>query len=185
MRGFLWSNNETSSGFRWVNWREVCCYKQQGRLAIRPPWHMLPCMMWSIRRVTKAIDHFFFKNPQLLGRGHCLRCFDNSGQDECITRGHWYDCLVMWPQKFFHHQKFLSKARWWWECHWFSVPAMWKSKEPLKVYFAWAAIKGMIRTDDMLKWRSFNGRNWCFMFREEEEMANHLPIHCCWASSLW
>jgi len=36
MTGFLWSNNETSSGFHWVNWREACCSKQEGGLGTRP-----------------------------------------------------------------------------------------------------------------------------------------------------
>jgi len=40
-RNFLWSNDETSSGFHWVNWREVFCSKQGGwQLGMRPLWHV-------------------------------------------------------------------------------------------------------------------------------------------------
>ena len=40
MRDFLWSNNESGSGFHWVNSREVFCSKQEGGQGIRPLWHI-------------------------------------------------------------------------------------------------------------------------------------------------
>jgi len=36
MRDFVWSCNDSSNDLHWINWREVFCPKQEGRLSIRP-----------------------------------------------------------------------------------------------------------------------------------------------------
>jgi len=51
-------------------------------------------------------------------------------------------------------------------------------------FFAWAATKGKIPTEDGLKKRNFNGPSRCSICLKEEEKADHLLIHCRWASSL-
>ena len=39
--------------------------------------------------------------------------------------------------------------------------------------------------DDMLKRRNFRGQSRCSMCLEEEEIVDHLLVHCRWVSSLW
>ena len=68
----------------------------------------------------------------------------------------------------------------------FAAKSIWKSKAPTKVsFFAWAASIGRIPTDDMLKRRNFRGPSRCSLCLEEEETADHLLVHCRWASALW
>ena len=55
MRDFLWANNETSSGFCWVNWREVCCSKQEGGLGIRPLRRMKTKWLWHFIKEENAL----------------------------------------------------------------------------------------------------------------------------------
>ena len=61
-----------------------------------------------------------------------------------------------------------------------------KSKAPTKVcFFAWAATKGKIPREDMLKRRNFSGPNRCYMCLKEEESVNHVLVHYWSVSSLW
>uniref|UniRef100_A0A7C9D869 Reverse transcriptase zinc-binding domain-containing protein n=1 Tax=Opuntia streptacantha TaxID=393608 RepID=A0A7C9D869_OPUST len=56
---------------------------------------------------------------------------------------------------------------------------------PTKVcFFAWAATKGNIPTEDVLKRRNFSGPSRCYVCLEERESVNHLLVNCRWVSSL-
>ena len=71
-------------------------------------------------------------------------------------------------------------------CSDFPSVAIWKSKAPLKsFFFAWAAMKQKVPTEDFLKKRNFHGPSRRALFLEEEEFVHHLLVHCCWVSSLW
>jgi len=64
--------------------------------------------------------------------------------------------------------------------------AIWNPKVPTKAcFFAWAASKGKISTEDKLKRRNFIGLSRCSLCLEEEEFVDHLLVHCRWVSLLW
>ena len=68
----------------------------------------------------------------------------------------------------------------------FPVKAIWKSKAPIKACFlVWAASKGKVPTEIMLKRRNFSLASRCVMCSHEEELVDHLFVHCKWVSSLW
>jgi len=68
----------------------------------------------------------------------------------------------------------------------FPIFAFWKSKALMKVcFFAWTAIKGKIPIEIVLKDKKFQWPSRCGVCLEEEEMADHLLIYFCWASSVW
>ena len=52
------------------------------------------------------------------------------------------------------------------------------------MHFAWAATKEKTPTEDTFKRRNFDGPSRRSMCLGEEESADHLLIHCRWASSL-
>jgi len=66
-----------------------------------------------------------------------------------------------------------------------AAKAIWNPKVPTKAcFFAWAASKGKIPTEDKLKRRNFSGPRRCSLCLEEEESVDHLLVHCRWVSSL-
>jgi len=68
----------------------------------------------------------------------------------------------------------------------FPAKEIWKSKAPSKVCFlAWAASKGKVPTEIMLKRRIFSLASRCALCLNEEESIDHLFLHCHWASTLW
>ena len=61
----------------------------------------------------------------------------------------------------------------------FPVKAIWKSKAPTKACFlVWAASKGKVPTEIMLKRRNFSLASRCVMCFHEEESVDHLFVHC-------
>jgi len=70
-------------------------------------------------------------------------------------------------------------------CPNYLAKAIWKSKAPMKAGFLlWAASKGTIAVDDMLRRRNFNLSSGCAMCLEEEPVDD-LFVHYHWAFSLW
>ena len=53
------------------------------------------------------------------------------------------------------------------------------------VFVAWEASWGKVLTLDQLKRRGWNLANRCFLCCVEEEMINHILIHCSKAKVLW
>jgi len=66
----------------------------------------------------------------------------------------------------------------------FPADAIWRSKAPTKA-LAWAATKGKVPTEDMLKRRNFNLASRGPMCGHEEETTDYLFIHCMGVSGLW
>ena len=61
-----------------------------------------------------------------------------------------------------------------------------KSKAPTKVCFlAWATTKGETPMEDMLRRRNFKLPSLCSMCFVEEELVDHLLVHCRMVSNLW
>ena len=57
------------------------------------------------------------------------------------------------------------------------VKAIWKCKAPMKACFlAWAASKGKVPSEIILKKRNFNFASRCAMCLEEEESVDHLCL---------
>ena len=68
----------------------------------------------------------------------------------------------------------------------FPVNDIWKSRTPTKACFlAWAASKGKVPTEVFLKRRNFNLASRCAMCLGEEELIDHLFVHCHLVASLW
>ncbi|RVW26983.1 hypothetical protein CK203_105626 [Vitis vinifera] len=63
---------------------------------------------------------------------------------------------------------------------------IWVDKVPTKiVFFAWEATWGKVLTLDGLQRRGWQFPNRCFLCGCEEEMINHILIHCTVAKGLW
>ena len=56
---------------------------------------------------------------------------------------------------------------------------------PKLVFLTWAATKGKVPTEDVLKRRNFNLASRCPMCGQEDETVHHLFIHCTCVSGLW
>ena len=68
----------------------------------------------------------------------------------------------------------------------FAAKSIWKSKALTKVcFFVWATTIGKIPMKDMLKRRNFSSPSKCSMCLEEEEIVDHILMHCRWVFSLW
>jgi len=68
----------------------------------------------------------------------------------------------------------------------FSVKAIWKSKAPTKASFlVWTVSKGKVPTEIRFKRRNFSLASRCVMCFHEEELIDHLFVHCKCVSSLW
>jgi len=68
----------------------------------------------------------------------------------------------------------------------FPGKAIWKSKVPIQACFlVWAVSKGKVPTEVMLKRRNFSLASRCARCLHEEELVDHLFVHCQWVSSLW
>jgi len=52
-------------------------------------------------------------------------------------------------------------------------------------FLAWAAFKGKVHTEVMLKERNFNLASRYAMCLEEEDLINHVFVHCHWVPLLW
>jgi len=67
-----------------------------------------------------------------------------------------------------------------------AAKSIWNSRVPTKAcFFAWAAAKGKIPTEDKLKRRNFSGPSRCLLCLEDEETVDNLLVHCWLVSSLW
>ena len=63
---------------------------------------------------------------------------------------------------------------------------IWNTWVPTKVgFFAWEAWWDKVLTLDQLKRRERALSNRCFLCREEEEMVDHLLVHCSKTRMLW
>ena len=66
-----------------------------------------------------------------------------------------------------------------WKC-------IWSTKVPKRVsFFLWPAARGSILTIDNLVLRQLPLVNWCCMCWCDEEIVNHLLLHCKFAYTLW
>ena len=64
----------------------------------------------------------------------------------------------------------------------FPAKDIWKSRAPTKACcIAWAASKGKVPTEVFLKRRNFNLASRCAMCLGEEELIDHLFVHCHWS----
>ena len=69
-----------------------------------------------------------------------------------------------------------------------SFPALsvWNPLVPLKVgFFAWEVSRGRVMAMDQLKKSRRPLANRCYLCEEEEEILNHLLVHCPKARRLW
>ena len=72
------------------------------------------------------------------------------------------------------------------DCWDVTTRSIWKFRALTKVcFFAWAASKGKIPTEDKLERRNFSSPSRCSMCLEEEESVDHLLVHYWWVSSHW
>ena len=63
---------------------------------------------------------------------------------------------------------------------------VWVDRVPTKIaFFAWEAAWGKVLTLDKLQKRRWQLPNCCFLCGSDEEMVNHILIHCTVARVLW
>jgi hypothetical protein len=64
--------------------------------------------------------------------------------------------------------------------------SVWKVKAPHHVaFFLWTAALDRILKMNTLRKRDFSLANWCCLRKKNEEMTNHLLIHCEYTSAFW
>nr|GFB95557.1 hypothetical protein [Tanacetum cinerariifolium] len=68
MRGFLWSHGDLCKGHAKVNWKDVCCLKCQGGLAIKS------LNTWNISLIFKHIWNVVSKKDSLWVKLKILQC---------------------------------------------------------------------------------------------------------------
>jgi len=99
------------------------------------------------------------------------------------------DDMILWPHD--SKRKFTIKSFYREVCEASSIinfpaDAIRRSKALIEACFlAWAATKGKVPTEEMLKQRNFKLASRCPMCLQEEQSVNHLFIHCMCVSGLW
>jgi hypothetical protein len=62
----------------------------------------------------------------------------------------------------------------------------WKLDGPLKInIFLWMALANKILTWDNGQKRGWNGLGWCCLCKSENELVDHLFVHCSFTKEVW